>query len=241
MSGVAFMCACVLLCGCTGGKQLFQPDRLGQLANPRLPEDDRVICLQENEQWVPYLVLSSDYEGNALLLRQELLDEPCAFSTDDSSYYADSAADRYLNTVCLERFAPAFRQNIADTPITICKSFPQEQETETIVRKLFLLSASEVNIDMEIVTKEGQPLDFFKNPDHYAVKVNSRQMGWWLRSSYTMDRGLAWHIQPDGTVGGNAVQIPSGLRPALCVDASAPIEKRMLDGQTEGYVLRLTE
>ena len=241
LSVVAFVCAGVLLCGCKAGNQHTELTQIGQLANPRLHAEDRLIYLQEQEQWIPYEVLSADYDGHTLLLRQELLEQPCAFSADDSSYYADSAIDSYLNTVCMESFSPRMQQEIADTRIEICKPFPHEQETETIVRKLFLLSASEVDIDMEIVTKEGQPLEFFKNHDHYAVQVNSRQMGWWLRSAYTMDRGLAWHIQPDGTVGGNAVQLQSGVRPALCISSSVPIEKRRLTEHKEGYVLQLAE
>src|SRR4051812_34861272 len=44
------------------------------------------VYIKENSAYVPYLVLTSDYNGQALLLRKELLNESHTFNDDISGY-----------------------------------------------------------------------------------------------------------------------------------------------------------
>ena len=232
-----FFLALILLvpaAGCSNGEHPFEITEAGQLADDSLTPDERILYLPEVDCLIPYYILSADYNDSTLLLRRDILDVDYPFSREDNGYYAESPIDSFLNSDFLNLFSEPLLGIIQDTPIDICCKFPDTDHTEQITRKIFLLSASEVNIHMNIVQDEGKPVDFFKNPENHLAFRDEQPAGWWLRSTYIMDRGLAWHIQPDGTVHGSAVQFPSGVRPALCIPSSSPVTKNECGN---GYIL----
>ena len=71
------------------------------------------IFIEENGIYVPYLVLTADYGGNVLLLREYLLDRSMPFNqslrgdgfwgaNDFGAYYPYSHIDKFLNTEFME-------------------------------------------------------------------------------------------------------------------------------------------
>ena len=207
-------CLCVLgflLCGCA-------PIQSGR------PE---VLYLPEGNRWAAYEVADRDYGGRLLLLRREALPERVAFGAEDTAYYPQSGVDAFLSTEFLDLFPDWVQAELCDTQIEVCRKFPDNSQTEFITRKAFLLSATEAGIEMDIVTKEGSPLSFFRDRSRHCIRDDDgAETGWWLRSTYTSDRGLAWHIQANGTLGGRTVRQPSGIRPAVCVEPEIPCEYR---------------
>ena len=222
-----------LLTGCTFFKYDKNTLTAGQLTKKSLRPDERIVYLIEDDRYTPYYLVSAYNNDSSLLLRKDILPLDFPFSYEDNGYYAESPIDFYLNSDFLNLFPESFINTITDSTITITCKFPYTDNTEEIVRKVFLLSASETDIDMEIVNDEGKSLDFFKDHDNRLALKDGEPCGWWLRSTYIVDRGLAWHIAKDGTVHGSAVQVPSGIRPALCIPSSTILIKNdELDGYT---------
>ena len=107
---------CLLLLG--GCKQMsLQTDKERNLTIKNIAYDVNkklgyTIYLRENEQYVPYLVLTNDYGGNVLLLRKHLLDETETYNgqTATPSYYEDSEIDKFLNNVFSETLSKILPQ-----------------------------------------------------------------------------------------------------------------------------------
>ena len=198
------------------------------------PSEAKIGYLPEADTLVPYLVAEEHYGENRLLLRRDALTEQLPFGSADIAYYPESTVDAFLGNEFLSRFPTRLQEQICDTEIEVCCRFPDNGRTETIRRKIFLLSATEAGIDMDIVTREGEPLDFFRDRSRHEILADDgARTGWWLRSTYTSDRGLAWHIQANGTLGGRTVWQPSGIRPALCLSRETELVWREELG---GYV-----
>lgn len=57
------------------------------------------IYLEENDSLVPFIVLSSNYNGNCLVMREHLLDKCISYNSPGQygSYYNGSNVDQFLN------------------------------------------------------------------------------------------------------------------------------------------------
>ncbi len=182
-----------------------------------------VVYIREHETYVPYLVLTSDYDGNVLLLRKNLLPEtmqykPSKYVQEEGvpggwtnweygAYYEESSIDAFLNTEFPKVFSPGVQEAIRDTTIEVTDKASYEEETwanvtHTIERKVFLLSAAELDEKYSIgynVTEEGTPLKYFKNKE-YAVKTAYMADGaawpYWTRTPYLWEEYLVTVIGP---------------------------------------------
>ena len=223
-----------LLTGCIFKGSDKEITTAGQLTKNHLTPDERIIYLMEDDHYTPYYLVSAYNNDSVILLRKDIIQTEYPFSYEDNGYYAESPIDLFLNSDFLKIFPESFLNIIPDTSIKITCRFPDTDNIEEIDRKVFLLSASEVGIDMDIVNNEGKALDLFNDTDYRLALKDGKACGWWLRSTYKMDRGLAWHIAFDGTIHGSAVQVPSGIRPALCIPSSTPVNK---NDELGGYTL----
>ncbi len=52
---------------------------ISDIAYDRIFRSDYTVYIKENDEYAPYLVLTNNYNGNTLLLRQYLLDETRAY------------------------------------------------------------------------------------------------------------------------------------------------------------------
>ena len=77
---------------------------LSDLVYNKQNKSNNEVYLLENDVYVPYLVITDDYKGNALLLRRNVLDEPLRIN-EYYSYYEDSEIDLFLNSTFLEQFS----------------------------------------------------------------------------------------------------------------------------------------
>jgi hypothetical protein len=194
------------------------------------------IGIEEDGAIVPYLVLTDDYNGNCLLLREYLLDEPMSYNTGgEGSYYENSEIDRYLNGEFIKRFPANLSNKIVDSTIVITalKSLGiGGKETTTITRKVFLLSYAEVNGENSRTNlKEGEPLAFFKEKSsRVAYYKNGHAESWWLRTANTADRDVVCGVSIDGAIGeggllGLAGPYLNAVRPAFCLSRDTKVMK----------------
>ena len=101
---VLFLGVLLILPGCLDYQDPTEPETkpvntIADLAYGNNTVPNRIYIV-ENEQYVPYLVLTDDYNGNCLLLREYLLDEPMQYNDPNiyySGYYENSTIDQYLN------------------------------------------------------------------------------------------------------------------------------------------------
>lgn len=230
---------CLPLVGCS---TKTDPSTIGELAYDINKTHGYTTYVKENNQYVPYLVLTNDYNGNTLLLRKEALPQDCQFSKvndNDNDYYAESNVDSYLNSEYYNTLSDSVKEIITTSKIQITKDYPDISEVEEIERKIFLLSCTEVNIDLSIVNTEGIPLEYFAKKEHMLCQNGENYVGWWLRSNYLPERSMVCCISDAGVIGGEGVQYSGGVRPAFCIPSSSTIIKKQISSDLEGYVLNI--
>lgn len=134
--------------------------------------------IPEGESYTPYYVLTDDYgeDENCLLLRKYLLNEsyPYASGDDVTPYYPYSYVDDFLNDDFIQIIPESVRSKILDSPVEITKEtsyYGGERETESILRKVFILSQKEVSgISSSAFLKEGKKLEYFNCDDRRVAK-----------------------------------------------------------------------
>lgn len=186
--------------------------------------DDCVVYVKENGVYVPFIVLLDNYCGNALLLRQKVLNNALPFNTY-SAYYENSEIDRFLNGEYYLSLEPHPRICQSEIEITDEAALGISGDTTTnINRKVFLLSCTEVGINSPVnIAKEGKLLPYFEMSENRIAYMDAEACSWWLRTPNTYYVSCAYGISADGMIGfGNAYD-NNGIRPAFCVDAATEI------------------
>lgn len=224
--------------------------------------ENSVVYIKENGEYIPYLVLTSDYGGNVLLLRENLLPEPMQYKLsppgeeygalgvgyDYSSYYEESSIDEFLNTDFLEGFSPEVQAAIVDTMIEVTDMDRYEEwnyATHMIRRKVFLLSAVELGVVYSVGTmtaKEGDPLKYFKNKEHSvrtAHMVDGEAWPYWTRTPWLWETYLVTSIGVEA-LGDPTTDRRLGVRPAFCMARDTVIRESdsVIAGETV-YVLKM--
>jgi hypothetical protein len=222
--------------------------------NNKIEENDYTVYIEENDEFVPYLVLTSDYNGNTMLLRKYVLEEERPYNEDSQEvFYENSLVDKFLNDEYIKTLSDYVQDNIVNTQVLVTRTFINDignlnVEAYPIERKVFLLSYTELGLERPLVAKEGKSLEYFEDKKSYSAYAyeGGEERIWYLRTPY-LGQSLegAWVIGIDGTLSGKGIlEIGEGLakssvRPALCVDNSLLIKesKEVVDGETV-YVIK---
>lgn len=212
------------------------------------------VYIKEDDEYVPYLVLTSDYDGNVLLLREYLLPEEMQYKPSKhpapegsvisggwthyeyGSYYEESSIDEFLNTEFLERFSPAMQAAIMDTAIEVTdkKSYDADswaEVTHTIERKVFLLSAVELGVEFSVgicITEEGTPLKYFSGRGssfQKAYKENGKAWPYWTRTPWIYETCMVTVIGVDYDILSMPADGHIGVRPAFCLGKNTIVRK----------------
>lgn len=207
------------------------------------------VYISENERYVPYLVLTNDYNGRVLLLREYLLSEPYCIKDvnwegSGGSYYPESDVDLFLNKEYISTIPISIQNVIFETEVivTTAKSLQKGggfAETEKIKRKAFVLSATELGIKSGMANTEGKSLKYFKDTsDLIATDENGESHIYWIRTPYLVDDIKTWTVSYDGSWGSCPVALKQMIRPAFCISKDATIKEisDIIDGRTV-YVL----
>ena len=192
---------------------------LSDLVYNKQNKSNNEVYLLENDVYVPYLVITDDYKGNALLLRRNVLDEPLRIN-EYYSYYEDSEIDLFLNSTFLEQFSEIANliKSVDITIITESSIGVSGDEKTTINRKIFLLSIGELNIDS--VEQEGVSIDFFNEVENrISYTENGSCVSWWLRTPDTWKVSCTYTIGSNNRIGSSNSSDLNYVRPALCLDS----------------------
>jgi hypothetical protein len=222
--------------------------------NNKIEENDYTVYIEENDEFVPYLVLTSDYNGNTMLLRKYVLEEERPYNEDSQEvFYENSLVDKFLNDEYIKTLSDYVQDNIVNTQVLVTRTFINDignlnVEAYPIERKVFLLSYTELGLERPLVAKEGKSLEYFEDKKSYSAYAyeGGEERIWYLRTPY-LGQSLegAWVIGIDGTLSGKGIlEIGEGLakssvRPAFCVNNSLLIEEseEVIDGETV-YVVK---
>jgi len=215
-------------------------ETLGELAYDENKRFGYTVYIKEDSNYVPYLVLTSDYNGQALLLREELMDKTYVFHEDGygyANYYKDSSIDSFLNEEFVMLLEPNIQAAIVDSEIIITAKESIEkpiEETEIIVRKVFLLSYAELGFTLfGAVLEEGETLAYFQNPKNRVAYRREVPTSWWLRSPELGWFNVACGINEEMGMGTAPVTNEHGVRPAFCLSNDLEVELRedVIEGQ----------
>lgn len=222
------MATALSLVGC-GSKEAVTLEVLAKSKS----QEAQVVYIAEQGEYVPYLVLTGDYDGNILLLREQVLPEPMPFLEHSNlwshyeygSYYEQSSVDAYLNEEFLDRFTKTVRDYIADTTIEVTDLAAYDEwnyATHTIERKAFLLSSVEMGVeglDGYITSTEGEVLDYFHNKELEEKRAYDREGNarpYWTRTPELWESCTVMVIGIE-VVGSSTADLILGVRPAFCM------------------------
>ncbi len=221
-----------------------EPQKLEDIAYTHNSPYDCKIYINEDGTYIPYLVLSNNYNGNCLLLREYLLNDNYIFNNavEKPAYYEDSAIDCYLNESFIKNLSKDLQERIVESTIEITSKDSLGvggTNTITIKRNVFLLSFSEVNAGYSRTNlKEGTALDYFTDKNkRIALYQDGTAGSWWLRTPNTSGRTIVCGVSKEGIVGIGGIYDPNkqdgyynGVRPAFCLPSSTKICQIDFDG-----------
>ncbi|MEE0060394.1 MAG: DUF6273 domain-containing protein [Acutalibacteraceae bacterium] len=215
----------VMLCIATACKdndieEVVNPVVIGEMAGH---SQHYRVYIKENDKYIPYVVVTSDYNHNTLLMREKPLDEKMAMNNQQNraNYYATSDLDDYLNNSFIDSFSDTMQDIINNTRIEITTNDilnikKKSRGTEFITRKIFLLSANEWGIKSASAVDEGKRIAKVEN---FMPADNE-----WLRTSETYSYDTFW------AVGNNVYNCYGGqtemcVRPVFTVPFDTEVEK----------------
>jgi len=214
------------------------------------------VFILEVGEYVPYLVLTNDYNGNTLLLRKYVLDELMRYGPPHdgigrsyASYYGTSELGHFLNNEFFYLFSESLQEKIVNSTIEITARHSlaalADNDLITIGRRVFLLSYEETyGRQRRRFMEEGERLSYFSHGRRSRIALTSdgEAMGWWLRTPDTsgipnepgaisfhgVHSTLSIQTLPNGTT--------LGVRPAFCLPGDTPIRQGELGGETVFFI-----
>lgn len=207
------------------------------------------VYIEEQEGYTPYLVLSDNYDGKVLLLREQVLPELMPYKEHSDlwghyeygSYYEQSSLDAYLNQEFLERLVEPVRSCIADTSIEVTDLTAYDEwnyATHMIERKVFLLSTVEMGVkglDGYTTATEGEALACFTNKE-MVVKIAYDSEGnvcpYWTRTPALCEGCMVMVI--GNKVGFLPADQSYGVHPAFCMptDTAVRHSDKVIEGES---------
>lgn len=195
------------------------------------------VMIKEYNEFVPYLVLTDNYNGtkSCLLLRKNLLEEYHIYNEniDDAGYYGNSEIDRFLNEEVYISYSNEMQNLILDTKLEVTSKDSLEfgnQEVREINRKIFLLSNTEVGYYSDSSRlKEGEWIKYFNCGERrIATKENGDVGSWWLRTPNIAYENVVLGVTSDGISCSGGIAVlgdiwEDGVRPALCLSRETAI------------------
>ena len=233
-----------------------QPTTIADIAYDRRTRSrgtDFRVYLEENGDFVPYLVLTANYGGNVLLLREFLLDENMPFNIsphgpnlwsrhDYGAYYPDSHIDNFLNAEFKDSLGEVVIAAMVPSDIVITDKsawgggIGRTGASRVITRYIFLLSLRELGVpDSRINVPEGRALRFFRgfHIGRVATFACGTASPYWTRTPTVWETYTPTIIATSG-VGGAVADRNFGIRPAFSLARSTPITTRtdIISGET---------
>lgn len=201
-----------------------------------------VVKLMEGGTAVEYIVVNQGIPENSSLydascdgtwlLRKDIHSER-QWSTSNVSIYETSAINTWLNGDFFSSLGSVERATVKQIKIPYLAGGGSggtiQSGANGLSCKVFLLGGYELGwttSDYSSFPIDGAKLDYFTvssggNSKRIAY-LNGSAVGWWSRSPTTnTTNNIVWHVNSNGSSGGNGVRSSSGIRPALILPSNA--------------------
>ncbi len=202
-----------------------------------MAEGEYTVMIKEQGEYVPYLVITDNYNGskNCLLLRKYLLDEFRRFDefAEVCTYYGDCELDAFLNEEYINMYSNEIQNMMIESKVEITAYLgvvSGELLKKSIKRKIFILSYEETCNDKDSsIVKEGEPIKYFEERAHLiATKSNGESAIYWLRTPDPYYESAVCAISDDGLclvsgISGGRFEYEHGVRPVFCLPRDTKI------------------
>ena len=227
---------------------------ISEIAYDVNPHLGYTVFIYENGEYVPYLVLTNNYNSNTLLLRKYLLDELMPYYPNPTghagfaSYYGDSPLGHYLNDEFFYYFSINLQGIIVNSIIEITARHSlrslANNDIETIERRVFLLSRHETGgSSHRRFMMEGARFNYFSTQERFlARRLGGEPVSWWIRTPSTGgtpgEAGVVTHLGVHTTASVYTILGATllGVRPAFCLPTDTPVRQGELDGELVFFI-----
>lgn len=201
-----------------------------------IPEG-QTVKIKENGVLTEFYVAKHKYYGNSVLLaRKYLCDEKMYFNQVYNNEYDNSNVDKWLNETYSSKFSSNVQRRILSSAIKYTKQ--DSMKVGTLIRKIFLLSATELGSLNTFHNIEGTKLPIASTLALGKTYNGSSTIG---RSQLT--RSLELNSTTDVvyfTISGGAGTIQSGssklyVRPCFCVNPTLGVYNGEITGNIPQY------
>lgn len=173
------------------------------------------VAIKEGNNYAFYNIISNNYHGKTLLVRSSPLANKKSMSVQTG--YLNSEVDSYLNSEYLDSLGEVSKL-IVPTSINVFNP-SKSNGNDTVERKIFLLSASEMGL-----FKDTGILEFFAIKEHVisyqypGIPLNPTSS--WLRNSRVINnRVSSLYVTETGELASEDSNELHSVRPAFCVDS----------------------
>jgi hypothetical protein len=191
--------------------EMAQRVEVGNLA------DGAVFGLYENGVLIPYVKLQNGYENSerVLVIRRDIT-HLAALYTASQQRYSTSDLDAWLNEEFIQRFDVGTRSVISEVNI---ETMLNDWEQEYVLRKVFLLSSAEYQVDVRDTYTLGSAVAVFNSNDRRIAMYDGTPSAYHTRTNLPYyDTTVV--IGADGIGVADAINVVAGIRPALTLPAS---------------------
>lgn len=219
-----FFCLGFILPTVVSCSNMKQATTVKELSYDYNKKSNNLIYVLENDSYIPFIVLTNNYNGQTLLLRYNILNEQMRIS-DYYSSYEGCEIDEFLNSTYMNRLS-SIKDSIVESSILITDEASlglSGSTTKSISRHVFLLSLNE--IDAKGLSNEGTAIEYFKDENNrLAYSDDNVLISWWLRTPDTWGSSITYTMGENNKIGSTNSSDPNGVRPAFCVSPSLAIE-----------------
>ena len=226
---------------------ILEEDTIGYISYDYNSTLGYTIYIKENNQYVPYLVLTYNYNNtnHALCLRKnvvggsEYIEDYNGTIVKDRIYdgwlkmqhdtkYQETDVDRYLTGEFLKRFDTNLLSKISNTELSFSEYGYEKgvYHNYEINRQFFILSLTELNyggINRDNQTKNTMKLKYFNGNNLMAFNDSGIESPYWTRTAYFASEYYMVGYTGGITTTGESAKF--GIRPAFTISNSTKITK----------------
>ena len=196
------------------------PIRVTSVLANTMPIGSLITIAESDVSNTQYRLVDTDYLGNMLLVREELLDETVKYHNSTPSYSSDntyigSNLDTYLNETFYGSLPSSTAAIIQPVDIPIGASAHVDAEQVYLNRYVFTLSAKEWGLNTSSL--EGETIEYLDN-----LITGST---YWTRQPSSGYSNNAYQIKADGKCNSVTVTTANGVRPAFCISKNQPVKE----------------
>lgn len=178
------------------------------------------ISIPESSGNAWYTLVDSDYDGNALLVREECLSETVRYRYEeaDTTYktkYDGNYLDTYLNDTFYNTLPTTTAELIQAVNIPTRSNADASATQVSLNRKVFALSAAEWGLEGSSL--EGEPIEYL---DKRSINVD-----YWTREPSAGMTNYAYLVVANGARGHGECNVNRHVRPAFCIAKNQLVSK----------------